>query len=226
MAAGDAAGDEAWFVAQRWQAYHGEARANLLRIAAIGSFYALHWWHYLGSSGRLPNWGVLQLSEAGTVDQRFHLLATLLALAWIAAATCVHLCLRQRVFPRWLPFASTAVDLAMLTAIASIASGPRSPLVAGYFLIIALAGLRFSLPLVRCATIGAALGYVCLLGVAKWPERFGRDAAIDLRVPRYHELIMLAALVLCGVFIGQIVRQARHVAEEYAARAGAPRSHS
>lgn len=218
MATAESPDDRAWFIAGRWQQYDGEARANLLRISAIGVFYLLHLWNYLSSQGRLPNWGFLQLDKVGVIDRRFHLLATLLALSWAMAAVAVHLCLRNRVFPRWISAATTAFDLAMLTCVLSISSGPQSPLVVGYFLIIVLAALRFSLPLVRLATVGAAIGYVCVLGVAKWPERFGRDAHVDLTVPRYEQLVMLAAIALCGVFVGQVVRQSRNVAEEYAAR--------
>jgi hypothetical protein len=220
MATVESGGDRAWFIAQRWQEYDGELRANMLRIVSIGAFYVLHCWNYLSSQGKLPNWGVLQLGEAGSVDRRFHLLATLLALAWAMAAAAVHLCLRNRVFPRWLPAASTAVDLVMLTSVLCISIGPRSPVVVGYFLIIALAGLRFNLPLIWLATAGSAFGYLCVLGMAKWPARFGRSADLDVRVPRYHELVVLAALVLCGVFVGQIVRRARRVAEEFAERCG------
>jgi len=218
MATVESAGDRAWFIAQRWQQFEGEGRANLLRITAIGVFYLLHLWNYLGSQGKLPNWGLLELENAGAVDRRFHLLATLLALSWAMAAAAVHLCLRNRVFPRWISAASTAVDLVMLTSVLCISTGPRSPLVVGYFLIIALSALRFSLPLVRLTTVGAAIGYVCVLGMAKWPERFGRDAALDLRVPRYEQLVTLAAIGLCGVFLGQVIRRARHVAEEFQQR--------
>ena len=213
-------GDRAWFIAQRWQEYDGEARANLLRITAIGSFYLLHCWNYYASQGRLPDWGFLELTEPGAVTPRFHLLATLLALGWALAATAVHLCLRNRVFPRWLSAASTAVDLVMLTSVLAISSGPRSPLVVGYFLVLALAALRFRLPLVRLATVGAAIGYVCVLGVARWPATFGREAGLDIRVPRYVQLATLLAIVLCGVILGQVVRLARRVAEEYAVRRG------
>jgi len=212
------AADRAWFIAQRWQEFDGERRANILRIAAIGSFYALHLWNYLGSQGKLPNWGVLELSQAGAVDRRFHVMATLLALGWAMAAAAVHVSLQNRVFPRWLPAATTAVDVVMLTSVLCISTGPRSPLVVGYFLVIVLAGLRFNLLLVRLATAAALLGYVCVLGVAKWPARFGRDANLDLRVPRYHELVVIVGLVLCGVFVGQIVRRARCVADEFLAR--------
>ncbi|HEX6963827.1 MAG TPA: hypothetical protein VF175_18310 [Lacipirellula sp.] len=211
-------GDRAWHIVQRWQQYEGEARANLLRLAAIGVFYLLHLWHYLGSQGKLPNWGLLQLDKVGEADRRFHVLATLLALTWVMAAAAVHLCLRHRIFPGWISSASTLVDLAMLTSVLCISTGPQSPLVVGYLLVIVMSGLRFSLPLVRTATIGAAIGYVCVLGVAKWPERFGRDAALDLRVPRYEQLAMLAAIILCGVFVGQIIRGARYMAARFAER--------
>jgi hypothetical protein len=218
MATISSSDDRAWYVVQRWQQYEGEARANLLRVAAIGVFYLLHLWNYLGSQGKLPDWGFLELEKADVVDRRFHILATLLALAWAMAAAAVHLCLRSQVFPRWISVASTAVDLMMLSLVLGISSGPQSPLVLGYLLIIVLSGLRFSLPLVRFAAIGAAIGYACVLGVAKWPERFGRDDALDIRVARYEQLVMLAAIVLCGVFVGQIIRSVRHAAEKFAIR--------
>lgn len=220
MTSAPLASDRAWNIAQRWQQYHGEARANLLRIVAIALFYSLHLWNYLASQGRLPFASVLKLSEPGLIDRRFHLLATLLALAWAAVAAAVLLCLRNRVFPRWISAASTGVDVLMLTCVLGIANGPRSPLTVGYLLIILLAALRFSLPLVRFAAVASAAGYLAVLGVAKWPASFGREATVDLSVPRFEQLVMLAAIGLCGVFAGQVVRQSRQVAEEYAARLG------
>jgi hypothetical protein len=78
--------------------------------------------------------------------------------------------------------------------------------------IVALAALRFSLPLVRFATVGSMLGYLMLLGYAKW------FAAGDLRVPRYHEVMFLLALGLTGITIGQVIRAVRSMAVEYEAR--------
>jgi hypothetical protein len=218
--------DRAWYITQRWQQYEGEARANLLRVTAIGAFYLLHLWNYLGSQGKLPNWGFLELDKVGAVDRRFHILATLLALSWAMAAAAVHLCLRHQIFPRWISAASTTIDLFMLTSVLCISNGPQSPLVVGYLLIIVLAALRFSLPLVRWTTAGAVLGYVCVLGVAKWPERFGRDLATDIRVPRYEELVMLAGIAFCGVFVGQIVRRTRPLAEDFCQRSSSSSSPS
>ena len=212
--------EQSWFIAQRWQAYEAEGRANLLRIAAIGAFYIVHLWSYFSSQGRLPWLGVLQLAEAGEVGQQFHLLVTLLAAAWAMLALGILLALQQRIFPRWLPYFSTGCDVVMLTSILCVSSGARSPLVAGYFLILILSALRMSLPLVRFTTAACALGYVCVLGCAKWPATFGLDKigdlAGELHVPRYHQVIMLLAIGTAGVMLGQIVRHVRRLAEDYA----------
>jgi hypothetical protein len=79
-------------------------------------------------------------------------------------------------------------------------------------LIIVLATLRFSLPLVRFATVGSMAGYLILLGYMKWYS--GRN----LNVPRYHELIFLLGLALSGVILGQVIRRVRYIAEDYARR--------
>ena len=204
-----ASAERQWYIVGRWQEYEGEARANLLRIIAIGAFYAVELLNYYGL--RL---GWLELPRVEGVDQRFHLAVTAVAAAWVLTSLGVLCCLRQRIFPAALKYVSTAVDIVSLTTILMLADGPRSPLVVGYFLVIALAGLRFSLPLVWCATGGSLAGYLWLLGYAKWfaaPER-------ELRVERYQQLIVLLAIGLSGIVLGQIVRRVRQVAEDYAAR--------
>jgi len=93
-----------------------------------------------------------------------------------------------------------------------VADGPKSPLMVGYFLLIALSTLRFNLPLVRATTAGAMLCYLFLLGYARWfTER-------DVTVPRYHQLIVLLALGLTGIIVGQVIRRVRELAQQYAAR--------
>ena len=221
MAAGStpaemSASDRSWFIAQRWMAYEAEARANLLRIIAIGAFYLVHLWSYFSAQGRLPNFGVLQLAGAGEINKQFHLLVTLFAVAWAMLALGILLALQHRIFPSWLPYFSTGCDIVMLTGIVCIGSAARSPLVAGYFLILILSALRLSLLLVWFSTAGCALAYLCVLGIAKWPERFGitkmlGETISDLRVPRYHQMIMLLAIVLAGVMLGQIVRRIRRI---------------
>src|SRR6478672_10804489 len=186
--------DRNWFIAQRWQAYEAESRANLLRIIAIGAFYLVHLWSYFGSQGWLPNYGFLQIAESGEISKRFHLLITLIAVAWAMLALGILLALQNRIFPRWLPYFSTGCDIVLLTSIVCLGGMARSPLIVGYFLILILATLRLSLPLIWFATAACAAAYMCVLGCAKWPEHLGLTESLgqtanDLRVPRYHELI-------------------------------------
>lgn len=199
-----------WYIVGRWQEYEGEGRANLLRIIAIAAFYGIELANYHGL-----NLGVLQIPKSG-VTPEFHHAVTALAVAWTMTALGVMLCLRRHIFPAALMFVSTGCDIVLLTSILLIADGPRSPLVAGYFLIIALATLRFSLPLVRCAAVGSMLGYLTLLGHDRWFRV--PPLAEELRVPRYHQLIVLIALGLTGIMLGQVIRRVHHIAQEYARR--------
>ena len=210
-----AARERQWYIAERWQEYEGEGRANLLRIIGIGSFYTIHLLNYHGL-----RFGLLQLAQEGDVSREFHVQVTLLAVAWTMLAVGMLLCLKQRIFPRWIKLFSTSSDLVLLTAILYVSDGPQSPLIVGYFLLIVLAVLRFSLPLVRLATIGSMLGYICLLGCAKWPKTFGKGE-VDISVPRYEQLIVLVALGLTGIILGQAVRRVRHLAEDFADRISA-----
>jgi hypothetical protein len=203
-----AQGDRSWHIVGRWQEYEGEARANMLRVVGVAAFYAIELINYRGL-----NLGVLELPRRADVTPEFHRAVTALAIAWTMLALGVHLCLTRQVFPAALKFVSTGLDFVLLTAILALADGPRSPLVVGYFLLIPLAALRFNLPLVRCATVGAMLSYLAINGYARWfTER-------DLRIPRYHQLMVLVALALTGIVLGQIIRRVRGLAEDYARRA-------
>ena len=75
--------DRSWYIAQRWQAYDAELRANLLRIAAVGLFYIVHLWTFFSSArAKLPDASFWQLADAGEVSGKFHLLVTMIAVAW------------------------------------------------------------------------------------------------------------------------------------------------
>jgi hypothetical protein len=202
------AGDRQWFIVGRWQEYDGEGRTNLLRIVGIAAFYIVELINYHGL-----NLGFFQMPRIR--DRPFHLAVTALAVSWTMVALAILLCLRRHIFPAALKFLSTGGDLVLLTCVLTVADGPRSPLVVAYFLILALATLRLSLSLVRFATAGAMAGYVVLLGHAAW------FAPRDIRVPRYHELIVLLALGLTGITLGQVVRRVRALADAYAARLAA-----
>jgi hypothetical protein len=201
--------DRQWYIVGRWQEFEGEARANLLRIVGIAAFYSIELLNYHGL--RL---GFLHMPRAENISREFHVAVTYLAVAWTMVGLGVLLCLRRQIFPAALKFVSTGCDLVLLTAILMLADGPRSPLVVAYFLVIALATLRFNLPLVRFAAVGAMVGYLILLGYDKW-FRVPRPETL---VPRYHQLIVLLALGLTGVLLGQVVRRVQNVAREYARR--------
>jgi hypothetical protein len=130
----------------------------------------------------------------------------------------IQLCLVQRIFPAWLPYFSTAADVVLLTSMITLGSGPRSPLVGCYFLILVLAALRLSLPLVRFTTVAAVAGYVFVLGAVRWAPAMSKLAANELSVPRFHQLIVLATLLMAGVMLGQLVRRVRHAAGDFAQR--------
>ena len=145
MSVGTTISDRQWYIVGRWQEFEGEARANLIRIVAIGIFYTIQLVHFytLGESEEAA------LAEAAV----FHKAATTLAVAGSLASLAFLLCLQRRFFPRSLKFISSGVDILLITCLASAGSGPKSPLVMVYFLIIAMAGLRFSLRLVWCTAL-------------------------------------------------------------------------
>lgn len=192
-----------WYIIRRWQEYAGEARANLLRMIAIGVFYGLQLVQFY------------LLSEPNESEAEFQRAATALAVAGLFVSLAVQLCLQRHVFPAALKYFSTAADIALVTSIGLSGSGPQSPVRLAFFLIIAMAALRFSLPLVWCASLGTMLGYLVLLGAA---DRSWFDA--EHVVPPIEQLVTLASLVLTGIVMGQVVRRVRGIAQEYCVRAG------
>lgn len=195
--------DRQWFIVGRWQEFEGEGRANLLRIVAVGVFYAV----------QLTQVFWLTDAVARSAELPFHRMATAVAAAWSLLAVAVLLCLRSHLLPAGLKFFSTAVDIALLTFLAIQAGGPNSPLVFGYFLIVAISALRFNLPLVWFATLGCLLGYLTTVG-AKDERWFDADHVVR----PVEQLLMLASLALTGIVMGQVIRRVRGIAAEYAKR--------
>ena len=197
-------GDRQWYIVGRWEELGGEARVNLLRIVAVGAFYCVQLAQYFFFAPRTAD------------STRFHQQATAVAVAWTLVALAVLLSLRLRVFPAALKYVSAACDLILLTTLASLAAGPDSPLVMVYFLIIALAALRFSLGLVWFSTLGAMVGYWLLVGLADAKSSRWFDA--QHAVPPATQLVTLLSLGLTGIVIGQVVRRVRALAEDYTQR--------
>jgi len=199
-----ASADRQWYIVGRWQEYEGEARANLLRIVAIGAFYIVQLinFHlvYAGDPQQLP----------------FHQKATGIAVAWTMVALAVMLCLRRQMFPAALKYCSTACDLLLLTSLAALANRALSPLILAYFVIIAMSALRFSLGLVWFSTLGSLLAYYALVGMTDktWFDE-------DHVVPVHQQLVTLLSLGLTGIVLGQVVRRVKAMAAEFAGRMAA-----
>jgi hypothetical protein len=196
--------DRSWYIVGRWLEFEGESRANVLRLIAIAAFYVVELINYHGL-----NLGVIEMPAV--VDRKFHLTVTSLAVAWTLVGLIVLYCQSHHYFPRAMKFVSTGCDVIFLTLVLAAAKGPQSPLLVGYFLLIALSALRFHLPLIWFTTMLSMAGYIVLSGYAKW-------YATQLRVPRYHQLITLLAMVLLGIIVGQVIRRVRGIAVDYAQR--------
>ena len=192
-----------------WRA-EAEQRVNLIRMLAIAGFYLVHFLHVYS-----PGWGsdiagMIGFATNHSVDPNVHIAVSIIAFGWLMLAFAVQFIAQQQQSTYWLALFSTMGDLVFLTSILALSTGPKGPMVAGYFLIIMLSGVRFDLRLIRVVTLTTIVAYVALLGVAKWPSQMSIQAGVET-VPRYHQAMTLIALAFAGVIIGQIVRLAYSV---------------
>jgi hypothetical protein len=196
----------AWRVAERLTELRGEERANLIRIVGIALFYGVQ---LLNRHGLAV--GPIAIPAMEGVSGQFHLLMSLLALTGVLVASGVLIALRNRFFPPWTKYATSALDVILATFALTVADGPSSPLVVIYFPLLALSALRFSPGLVRfttAATVGSYLFVVLATGRA-------RPA---LSVPAYQSILVVLALVIVGVVLDHSVREVRRMAGAYAMR--------
>ena len=201
-----------WLMRSRVESLAGEARVNLVRLAAVFAFYLRHLIAISTSDSAAR--------EAG----QYHVGATIIAGAWFAIVVAVHVCLSHRYLPAWLKYASCAFDLLMVALLGMLRADPRAPVVLLFFPIIVSAAVRLSLPLVYFATIGSALGYLSALAYYAW-HVIGYDryySTPELRIPRGDEAMFILALLVTGVFAGQVVRQARRLTRPLAATIATP----
>lgn len=183
------------FIVQRLEDYRGEARANTLRVVSIGVFYLIELANRYGLNLRVIDFPSFR-------DDDFHRAVTALAAAWAILALAIHLLLLARRFPPVLKYLTTALDGFLLTLVLLVAEGPRSPLVLGYALIIAMSALRLNASLARFATCVAISGYLGLIATVSL------ESHRDVTVPRYVECFTLATLGLIGLAISQSMHQA------------------
>lgn len=188
------------------QTISAERRVNFLRIAAIAVFYLIHVVRVT-----VPKFNELFPSLAfemgSTVPHQVHISVSVLCLGWLLQCFLVHYQLNQRVISPYFGIYVTLGDLAWLTALLCLSSGATSAMVAGYLLIIMLAGMRFDLRLIRITTIAAGLCYLFLLGATRWPVGLLKEIELGT-VSRFHQVMTLVAIVLSGFIMGQVVRHA------------------
>lgn len=190
-----------WDQSLRPEAWAGEIRVNLIRLAAIVLFYGRHLIEWFLSAPDAP------------IRGRYHLAVTGVVLLWTVLALLLHGWLSRRYFEPWMKYLAIAVDGLMITLLCILAGGPRTPLVLVYFGLIASSPLRLSIRAVYFATAVAMAGYLVLLGHYAWYQIGFRRyyATPGLRIPRSEEIITLLAMLVCGLFAGQVVRQIRRI---------------
>lgn len=196
-----------WFT-ERWA---GEVRVNLFRLGALLAFFAVHIVRYY------------RLENPPPEETNFHLVATAVALAWGGMVVILYAVLRDHRLPRALPIVAVVGDAVLITTVAA-AAGPRTPLLLLYWLVIASAPLRLSLPVVWAATLTSMAGYLVVLGHHVF-VRVGSAAYYAdpiHRIPRSHEAITILALAAAGVLAGQVVRQVQRLTDHSRPGEGPP----
>ncbi len=196
-----------------------DARGNLVRILCLAGFYGVHLLHYWLPG--MDQWLArgLDAIQVKPVSATMHLAVSLVVLGWLLQALGIHLASATGLVSRRIALLAALGDVFWLTVALCCTRGAASPMVAGYFLVIALAGLRLDFWLVRWATVFAVAGYLMVLAITRWPQSL--LLPVDLpAVPRYHQLMVVLALVFQGLITGQLVRLAWGVAAQRARRAG------
>ncbi len=192
---------QAWFVTSRWSELEGELRAAVMRVVFVIAFYSVQLLH---------SW---MFSDQSAAEALFQRQVTMIATGWLFISLIIMIAVMQCWFPPALKFLSSGCDVALLTAAAHIGSGPGSPLIPVYAVVIAMAALRFSLPLVWFTTLASLVGYLALVGAVD-PTWFDPQHV----TPPAQTLTTLLGLAAVGVTVGQIVRMCRRAAQQYASR--------
>jgi hypothetical protein len=183
----------------------GEMRVNLIRLAALLVFYGHH----------LLN--VLVFRDPQALAGRYHTAVTAVALAWSLTVLAIHLRLTFRRVPAWLSLAALAADTVFVTLLLCLSRDLRTTLAGLYFLVVASAGVRLSLPLVYLATLGGMAGYGAFQAYGRMFFEGG-----DPGPSPSAQVVYFLALGTAGVLTGQTVRQARRLARLDAPRRFCP----
>ena len=189
--------DDQWADSQRLESWAGEIRVNAIRLLALLLFYAHH----------LVDLFLFHDEQVHT--DIYHAQLTMLLAAWASGIVALHVCLMRRYVPPALKYVVTSWDAVLVTVLLLLGPDPQSRPVELYFLLIAAAGLRLSLPLVYTAMLEAMAGYVFFVTYV-W---YSSDHHEVSRLLRKEQIIFLLALFAAGALAGQAVRQIRRIVE-------------
>jgi hypothetical protein len=189
--------DRSWADARRLESWAGELRLNLIRLLAIAGFYGYH----------LLDAFVLRDDPA--LRGQYHTLVSVVTFAWAVGALTLQLYLLNRWVSASLKYVATTWDLVMITAVLMIGRDPYSLFTVLYVLVVAAAALRLSLPLIYTATLGAMAAFLFFHGYI----RYWLEMPDDDRLSHARQTIFLLALAVTGLIVGQVVRQARRLAQ-------------
>lgn len=176
-------------IAARWKDFEGETRVAVMRVVSIIVLYGIQLLHrFCFAVGSIP-------------EKDFHKQATWIACSGLFISLGVLVLLLRPIFPSFLKYVTTSFDLALVTIVAWLGPGSHSSMILIYPMIIAMAALRFNLPLIWFATFTSMACYMLLVGASDntWFDSEHATKPID-------QLITIAGFGGAGLAVGQIVR--------------------
>ncbi|MEZ6135129.1 MAG: hypothetical protein R3C53_09490 [Pirellulaceae bacterium] len=186
----------------------GEGRLNLIRLFAILPFYAYH----------LINFYWI---DPGSIELAFHIQVSALVLAWSCEVVLLYYWGRRR----WLmhpqvQYMAVGWDIIMISVLLMLCQRPAGALVMLYLLVIASSSMRLSLTCVYFATLACVAGYLFALGQYVFFDvgYLAYYATPELRLSRNEQIQVILTILATGFVAGQVVRQAKRLAQSFAAR--------
>jgi serine/threonine-protein kinase len=152
---------------------------------------------------------MLNAAATGAWRPAFHLSITVILVIWSGLSILYQ---RMLTRPRWsriIPFLWSGTDITLLTIVLLLARGVASPLLPGYLLLIAAAGLSGMISLVAFATALSVAGYVVLIidSLLRRPIELQRSAE--------DHFIFLSAPILLALIVGYQVQRLRTLSRRF-----------
>jgi hypothetical protein len=173
-------------------------RSAVIRSILIMVFYTIQIVHYL------------TLETITDPERLYHREITLIAACWLFVTLAVWIALKGEFFPTFLKYLTTGLDVLLVGLLAWLGQGPTSPMVLVWFLVLAVATLRFQIGLIWFSTIASMVGYMLLVGSV---DKVWFDS--EHTTPLLTQAVTLCALGCTGVVLGQIIRSTRTMADAY-----------